>query len=141
MLAEIVLAQRQIGEKEVMIHDDHVGIGRALVHGGDKAAIELRAFLAGAGLAARVEPRPQFGAVRQKIQFRAVACLRQPFPIANLREPVQLLEALEHRLPFHLMQFLPAQEIRAALHHRHFQLRREMLLQKGDVLGVQLLLQ
>ena len=78
--AEIVLPQRQVREKQVMIDDDHVGFGGPLVHRGDEAAVELGAFLARAGLAPRVEPRPQLRVVRQKAQLGAVAGFRQLAP-------------------------------------------------------------
>ncbi len=106
-----------------------------------KHLIELRAFLTRTRVAARVEPLPQIGIVRQKIEFRAVARFRHFFPVANLVEPVQFIQALQHGLVGHPVHFFAAQEIPAPLHHRHFQPRREMFLEKRNVLFVKLLLQ
>ena len=84
--AEIVLLERQVGEKKMVIHDDQVGLGGALVHRREETPVELRAFGTGAGVAARVEALPQIRIVGQKIEFRAVARGRHFFPVANLRE-------------------------------------------------------
>ncbi len=118
----------------MVIHDDQIGLGGALVHGRDEAAIEFRTFRSGASVAPGVEALPQIRIVGQKIQLRAVARVRHFLPVADLMEPVQLVEALQLRLVGHPVHFLPAQEIAASLHHGDFQLRREMLLQKRDVL-------
>ena len=57
--AEIVVLQGEIGEEEVVIDDDEIGVLGALLHGGEKTLIKLGAFLAGAGVAAGVDARPQ----------------------------------------------------------------------------------
>ena len=84
---------------------------------------------------------PQFRVVRQKSQLGTVACLRQFFPVADLREPIHFVNAFQQRLPFELVYFLPAQKIVAPLHQRHFQVRRKIFLQKWHILIEQLLLQ
>ena len=61
--AEVVLLEREVGEKQMVIHDDQVGVFGALMHRGDEALIELGTFLAGAGVAARVEAHPKVGVV------------------------------------------------------------------------------
>jgi hypothetical protein len=55
---EIVLLQSQICEKEVVIHDDEIGIFGTLVHVRDETLVELGALLAGAGIAAGVQAGP-----------------------------------------------------------------------------------
>ena len=42
--AEIVLLEREVGEKKMVIHDDQVGFGGALVHGREETPVELRTF-------------------------------------------------------------------------------------------------
>src|SRR5262249_40194477 len=71
--AEVVLLEREVGEKEMVIHDDEVGVFGALVHRRDEALIELGALLAGAGVAASVEAHPEIGIVGEECQLGAVA--------------------------------------------------------------------
>src|SRR5580658_8537415 len=125
----------------MMIHDDQVRFLRALFHRRQEAALEFRALLSGAKVAARVNAVPQFRVIRQKSQLGAVTRLRQLFPVADLREPVHFVNALQQRLPFELVHFLPAQKIVAAFHQRGPQVRRKMLLQERHVLIKQLFLQ
>ena len=77
---------------------------------------------------------------------RKVSSLRSPVSVSfsqsrDLREPIHLVHALQHRLIVHLMHLLPAQKIVAPLHQRRFQLRREIFLQEGNVFLKELLLQ
>ena len=125
----------------MVIHDDQVRFLRALVHRGDEAALEFGALLAGAKIAARVDAIPQLGVVGEERQLVAVARFGQLFPVADLREPVNLVDSLQDRLALHLMHFLAAEKIRAALHQRGLQIRREVFLQEGNVLLEELLLQ
>src|SRR6266852_3543687 len=139
--SEIVLLQRQVRKKQVMVHDDQIRFLRPLLHRGDEAFPELRALLPRAGVPARVHPRPQLRIVRQKRKLRAIPGLRQLRPILDLPELLHFLHAFEHRLVRHLVQLRAAQKIRPPLHHRDLQLRREVLLQKRNVFLVQLFLQ
>ncbi len=139
--AEIVLANGEIGEKQVVIHDDEVGFLRALVHGGDETLLKFGALLAAAEVAARVDAVPEFRVVGKKRELAAIAGFGQLAPVANLREPVDFVHAFQDGLAFHLMHFLPAQKIGAALHQRRLQVGREVLLQEGNILLEELLLQ
>ncbi len=56
---EIILLERQIGEEEMMVHDDKIGVLRALVHRRHEAALKLRTFLARAGVSPGIQLRPQ----------------------------------------------------------------------------------
>ncbi len=58
-----------------------------------------------------------------------------------MREPVHFVKALQRGLVAHPVNFLAAQKIAAPLHHGHFQFRREIFLQKRNVLLEKLLLQ
>ena len=56
-------------------------------------------------------------------------------------KPVQFVEAFQRGLAGHAVDFFPAQEISAPLHHGHFQFGREIFLQKRNVLLEKLFLQ
>ncbi len=58
--AEIVLLQRQVSEEKMMIHDDQVRFLGPLLHRGNEALLEVRALLPRAGIASRIQARPQF---------------------------------------------------------------------------------
>ena len=139
--AEIILLQRQIREKQMMIHDDQVGILRPLVHRGHKTLVKLRAFLSRAGVPPRIQSRPQIRIIRQKRKLRAIARLRQLRPIPNLPERIDLFQTLEHRRVGHLVRLHATQKIRPPLHYRDFQFRRKMLLQKRNIFLIELFLQ
>ena len=80
--AEIVLANGEIGEEEMMVHDDQVGFVRALVHRRDEAALKFRALLPAAQVAARVDAIPELGIVGKKSELAAIARFRQFLPVA-----------------------------------------------------------
>ena len=84
--SEIVLLQRQIREKQMMIHDNQIGFRGALVHFRHKTFRKIRALLSGTSVPSRIQSRPQFRIVRQKRKLGAVARLRQFAPVANLPE-------------------------------------------------------
>src|SRR5205807_8036634 len=110
--AKIIPAQRQIREEKMMVDDDQIRIRGTTMHRGNKTPFELHAFLSGASLAPGVQLGPQLALIWQKGELRPVPSLRQAFPIANLREPIQFFDALQDRLAFHLVNFMPAKEIR-----------------------------
>ena len=87
----------------------------------------------------------QSGATARRRPAENVSSLRSPvsvklLPLLDLREPVHLVHPFQHRLAHHLMHLLPAKKIRPPLHQRRFQIRREMFLQKGNILLKKLLL-
>ena len=67
--AELFVFQSEIGEEQVVIDDDDVALERALMHQGEKAALELLALLPGAHIAARVEFRPDGTVFREVVGF------------------------------------------------------------------------
>ena len=84
---------------------------------------------------------PQFRVVWQERQLTAISSFRQLAPIAYLREPVDLVNAFQHRLPLHLIHFRATKKVVAPLHQRRFQIRSKMFLQEGHILIEELLLQ
>src|SRR5258708_12462819 len=95
----------------MMIYDDQIRFLGALLHGGDEALLELRAFLPRAGIAPRIDSRPQFRIVRQKSELGAVSGFGQLGPILNLAQRVHLFHTLEDRLVGDLIQLRTAQKI------------------------------
>ena len=139
--AEIVLLERQVGKEQMVIHNDQIGLFGPLLHGGQETLIEVRALLAGAGVAPRIHARPQIRIVREKRQLTAVARFREFRPVADLLERVDFFHPFQHGLVGYLMELRKAQEVRSPLHHRHSQVGRKVLLQKGNVFLVELFLQ
>src|SRR5213080_4315743 len=76
---------------------------------------------------------------------RKVSSARSPvsvnFAQSLIWQGVQFLHALQQSLVGHLIQLRNTKEIRAPLHHRNFEVRREMLLQKRNILLIELFLQ
>src|SRR5256714_11204200 len=100
----------------MMMEDDELRLGRALSHARDEARVEVRAFLAEAGLATRVYVTPEGEVFRQLHQLRAVAHLRLPGPVAHLVEVVHLVQAFEHGRILRALDALKASVIGAPLH-------------------------
>ena len=69
----LIALHGQVGEEQVMIDDDDVAFERLLMHLGDEAALELRALLAGAAIAARIDFGPRGARFGQSFDFSAVA--------------------------------------------------------------------
>lgn len=141
---EIVLADGEIGEEEMVIDDDDVCFVGALVHFGEEAGIELGAFLAGAGIAAGVEAGPEVGIVGEEVKFGAVAGFGEVHPVFDLGKPfdfVEGFEAREGRLGGEEIDFVAAEKIVAALHESDVEFGGEMFFEEGDVFVEELLLE
>ena len=89
---------RQIGAKQMMVHDDDVALGGAPSHLGDEAAIELLALGAHTAVSARVELGPQMAVLRQLSQLGAVARFGRLLPVADNAELVDLFQPIQDRL-------------------------------------------
>ncbi len=79
----VLVLERKIGEEQVVIDDDDVAFGGALVHQRDEAALVIRALLAGAEIAPGVDFRPGGAALGQRLDFGAVAEFGGLFPLAG----------------------------------------------------------
>ena len=77
------LLDREIGEVQVMVHDDDVALGSGTPHLGDEAALKLFALRADAGIRTRIELRPELARLRDGRQFGAIAGRgdRSPTPV------------------------------------------------------------
>src|ERR1700730_13445179 len=120
------MADGKVGEEKMMIDNDEVRLLGPLVHGGDEAALEFRALLAGAKVAACVDAVPHFGTIGKKRELAAVARFGQLLPVADLREPIDFIEPLQSRLALHQVNLLTTQEICSPLHQGGLQIRRKM---------------
>ena len=88
----------QIGEEQVVIHDDDVALDGAAVHLCDEAAVKLAALGAGAGLGAGIELVPEQAVFRQSGNLGPVAVGRGLFPFSNRAKLIDLFQAVQHRL-------------------------------------------
>ena len=135
-----VVAQREVGEEEVMVDDDDVALHRALVHGGDEAAVEIGALLPGAKIAARVDLGPRGAALGQRLDLGAVAEFGGLLPVRDDLEIGDLFEPGEHGVLVGVVDLLAARVVVAPLHVADLERPREVLLEERDVLEKKLLL-
>ena len=77
------LLDGEIGEEEMMVHDDDVALHGSPVHFGDEASFECAAFLAETGIGAGVQLVPEGAGFRQGGQFGPVAGMRGLLPGRN----------------------------------------------------------
>ncbi len=89
-------ADGEVGEEEVVVDDDDLGLEGLAAHLGDEAALEVRAGLAEASLAARVELRPERGALGQAGDLGAVAGEGGLLPGGDGVELVDLVETRQN---------------------------------------------
>ena len=137
----VVFPEREVGEKEVVVDDDDVGLGGPLVHQSDEAAVELFALLAGAELAAGVETVPDGAVLRQFLELGAVSGFGLLFPGADEPAVLDFDESGQGRALLGFVELLAAEVVVAALHVGHVERAVEIPFEERDVLVVELLLQ
>ena len=93
-----------------------------------------------AAVGARIELGPEMAVLGQLRQLRAIAGLGGLLPVADDAEVVDLFQPIQHRLVGEVVKLLAAEIIAAPLHVADAQLA-QVLLQEGDVLEEELLLQ
>ena len=129
----------------MMIDDDDVALHRPAVHFGDKTSIPRAAFLAETGVGASVELVPERARFRQRCQLRPVARLRVLLPCSNRAVVLDFIQAAEDRRISKIVEFFSAKIIIAAFHVADAQLafavRKQRMLEKGNVFIEELLLQ
>ena len=138
---ELLVAEGEVGEEEMVIDDDDVAFGGALVHEGDEAALKVGALLAAAELAARVDLGPGGAALRQGADFGAIADFGGLLPVADDLEIGHFLQAVEDGFLVGVVDLLAAGVVVAALHVADLQGAGKMLLEEGDILEKELLLE
>src|ERR1017187_719408 len=136
-----LVAEREVGEEQVMVDDDDIAFLRALVHQGQEAALKVGALLPGAHVAAGIELGPGGAVLGQLLDFGAVAELGGLLPLADDLEIGDLFQPGEYRLLIGVVNFLRAGVVIAALHVADLERPRKMLLKERHVLKEELFLQ
>src|SRR5215469_6277654 len=140
-----LLLDRQVSEKQVMVHDDDVALHRPPVHLGDEAFLERTAPLPQAGVGARIQLPPQGARLGQRCQLRPVASPSRLLPGGDRPVLLNRIEPIQHRLIRQVVELFPAQIVVTPLHVADVQLAfamgKKRLLEGGDVLVEKLLLQ
>ena len=130
----------EIGEEEVVVDDDDVGLEGAAAHLGDEAAAVVGAGGAEAGVGAGVELVPKRAGFGHAGQFRAVAGFGDLFPLGDLAVLVDLFQARQNRLVAQGEELAAAEVVGAAFHVADAQLAEEGF-EEGNVAEVELILQ
>ena len=129
----------------MMVDDDDVALHRPAVHLGNEAALPRTTFLSQASVGARVELVPKRAGFGQRRQFSPVAVLRGLLPCGNRAVMLDLIQAAEDRRISKIVEFFSAKIIIAAFHVADAQLafavRKQRMLEKGNVFIEELLLQ
>jgi len=140
-LAKAFLLQRQVGQQQVVIDDDHVRRLRALPRGDDKTVGEERAFAAQAILRGAGDQRQQRRIVGQRIELGEVAHARAPGPGDDALELRGELARPETRFALRLAHAVVAQVVRAPFQQRGFHPDAERIADAWQVAVVELVLQ
>src|SRR5256712_13379713 len=129
----------------MMVDDDDVALHRAPVHLGNEASTPGTAFWPQASFGTRVELAPKRAGCGQRRQFSPVAVLRGLLPCGNRAVMLDLIQAAEDRRISKIVEFFSAKIIIAAFHVADAQLafavRKQRMLEKGNVFIEELLLQ
>ncbi len=135
----------EIGEKQVVIDDDDVALGRATPHLGDEAAVVVFTFLAEAGVGAGIELVPNGAGLGQFGEFGAVSGLRCLLPGGDGAVVLDLFESAEDGLVCEIDEFLAAEIVVASLHVTDAEFAvafgKQRAFEGGDVFEEKLLLQ
>ena len=110
----------EVGEEEVVIDDDELGLERLAAHAGDEAALPVGAGLAEAGFAAGVQLGPERGGLGQCVDLGAVAGFGGLLPRGDRVELVDLFEAGEDGRVAQRVELVPAEIVGAAFHGQTF---------------------
>ena len=128
-----------VGEEEVVVDDDDLGLERLAAHGGDEAVLPV-----GAGWPRHASPRAsslgqsaEFSG--QRVDLRAVAAGGGLLPGGDGVELADLVEPGEQRRIAQRIELVPAQVVAAALHVADLE-RAEDRFEEGNVLEEELLL-
>ena len=135
----------EVGEEQVVVHDDDVALGRVAAHLGDEAAVIVLAFLAETGIGPRIELVPESAGFGQFGEFGAIAGLRCFLPGGDGAEMLNLFQPAENRLIGEVEELLAAEIVVATLHVADAELpvtiREQRQFQRRDILKEELLLQ
>src|SRR5581483_1937288 len=89
----LAISEAEVGKKQVVVDDDDIAFGCALVHQSQEAPLKLLAFLTRAEIGAGIEFTPCGARFRKRSNFGAVAEFRGFFPFPDYLEVRYLFEA------------------------------------------------
>ena len=135
-----LLLDGEVGEEEVMVDDDDVGLEGAAAHLGDEAAAVVGAGGAEAGVAACIELVPQSARLGEFGKLGAVAGLGGLFPLGDLAILVDLFQSRQNRLIAQRDELVAAKVVGAAFHVADLQVA-EQRFEKRHVTEEELVLQ
>ncbi len=135
-----LLLDGEVGEEEVMVDDDEVGLERLAAHLRDEAGLPVGAGLAEADFAAGVELVPERGGFGEFVDVGAVTSSGGALPLQDGVELRNVVEAGEDGIVAEGVKLLLAEVVGAALHVADSQ-RAEQRFEERDVLEEELLLQ
>jgi len=133
-------ADRSVGEKEMVIDDDQVGLKGAAAHLGDEAAAVIGACGAEAGVGAGVELVPEGGGFGEGGKLGAVAGFSDLLPLGNLAVLVDFVQSRQNGLIAEREELAAAKIVGAALHVADAQFAEEGF-EEGDVAEEELVLE
>src|SRR5207302_1715567 len=130
----------EIGEKEMMIHNNNVGFHRLLPRECEEASIVILALRAQASLAPRIHARPEIGILAGRSQFRAITgfCLLRP--IENGLKRTKFARA-EKTFGMQRLELQAAKVVVPTLEVRRLNRPADDTLQQRDVLVENLVLE
>ena len=111
-----LLLDGKVGEEEVVIDDDEVGLEGLAAHLGDEAGLPVGAGLAEADLGAGVELVPERGGLREVVDLGAIAGFGGALPLEDGVELRDVVEAGEDGVVAEGVELLLAEVVGAALH-------------------------
>ena len=135
-----LLLDGEVGEEQVVVDDDDVGLECAAAHLGDEAAAVVGTGCAEAGVAAGVELVPESAGLGQSRKFGAVAGFGGLFPLGDLAVLVDLFKAGKDRLVAQSNELVAAEVVGAAFHVADAEVA-EQSLEKRNVAKIELVLQ
>ena len=117
-LGEPFVAQYHVGEEEVVVDDDHIGVERGLARLQHEALRVVGAVAAQAVVAGRRDERPDRGVLGHVGEFAAVAGLARPRERDDLRQVPCIVARRQPALAGGPLQMMVADVVRAAFQHR-----------------------
>ena len=139
-----LLLDVEVGEEEVMVDDDEVGVEGAAAHVGDEAVFPVWAGGAEAGFGAGVELVPERRVLGEVLELGAVAVGGGALPGGDVVELLDLFKAGEEWRVAKGVEFVPAEIVGAALHVADAEgavVVAEQRFKEGDVFEVELFLE
>ena len=140
-LGHAFVAQHHVGEEQVVVDDDDVGIERVLARLQHEARGVMRAVLPQAVVARRRDQRPDRGVLGHVGEFGAVAALGRTRERDDLRQVANVVARRQQVFARGALEVVVADVVRAPLQQRDRHRRRERVAHEREVALEQLVLQ